>query len=66
MCLLDVGGEETGGVSPFPEAFKASGLTTPMFNIYGDGLHMIRYPVNDREMSWGSVLGRNPLHHLVA
>ncbi|KAM5543852.1 hypothetical protein V8D89_002469 [Ganoderma adspersum] len=43
----------TGGISPFPEAFRTSGLTAPMFNIYGDGLHMIGYPINDREMSWG-------------
>ncbi|KAM5543302.1 hypothetical protein V8D89_003176 [Ganoderma adspersum] len=42
---------QTGGISPYPEAFKASGETR-MFNIYGDGVHMIGYPVNDHEISW--------------
>ncbi|KAI1792220.1 FAD/NAD(P)-binding domain-containing protein [Ganoderma leucocontextum] len=43
----------TGGVSPLPEAFKANGLSTSAFNLYGDGLHMIGYPVNDHEFTWG-------------
>ena len=44
---------KTGGISPFPEAFRANGLSAPMFNIYGDGVHMIGYPVNEREIAWG-------------
>ena len=42
---------QTGGISPYPELFKANG-TEPMFNIYGDGVHMIGYPVNDHDISW--------------
>ncbi len=47
MCVCD----QTGGISPYPELYRASGAAS-MFNIYGDGVHMIGYPVNDREISW--------------
>ncbi len=46
-------GPQTGGISPFPETFRANGLPAPFFNIYDDGLHMIGYPVNDHELLWG-------------
>ncbi|TBU24974.1 FAD/NAD(P)-binding domain-containing protein [Dichomitus squalens] len=42
---------QTGGISPFPEAFRTKGMA-PMFNIYGNGVHMIGYPVNENEISW--------------
>ena len=46
-------GGKTGGFSPFLEAFRESRLSAPMLNMYGDGVHMIGCPVNDREISWG-------------
>ncbi|KAI1791333.1 FAD/NAD(P)-binding domain-containing protein [Ganoderma leucocontextum] len=42
---------QTGGISPYPKLFRANGFA-PMFNIYGNGVHMIGYPVNDHEISW--------------
>ncbi|PIL33910.1 hypothetical protein GSI_03616 [Ganoderma sinense ZZ0214-1] len=43
---------QTGGISPYPETFRAKGEAPPGFNIYGDGMHMVGYPVNDNEISW--------------
>ena len=51
MHVLIDSSAQTGGISPYPELFKANG-TEPMFNIYGDGVHMIGYPVNDHDISW--------------
>ena len=42
---------QTGGISPYPALFRENGAE-PMFNIYGDGVHMIGYPVNDHDISW--------------
>ncbi|KAL1945670.1 hypothetical protein VTO73DRAFT_1672 [Trametes versicolor] len=41
---------QTGGISPTPEGFRALGPS--MVNIYGDGAHMIAYPINDAQVSW--------------
>ncbi|KAI0656544.1 FAD/NAD(P)-binding domain-containing protein [Cubamyces menziesii] len=41
---------QTGGISPIPEAFSALGPS--MVNIYGDGVHMIAYQINDEQISW--------------
>ncbi|KAM5543237.1 hypothetical protein V8D89_003111 [Ganoderma adspersum] len=42
---------QTGGIPPYPAVFRANGGTV-MFNIYSDGVHMVRHPVNDYEVSW--------------
>ena len=42
---------QTGGISPHPKVWKARDAGA-MFNIYGDGFHMIGYAVNDHEVSW--------------
>ncbi|KAI0328405.1 FAD/NAD(P)-binding domain-containing protein [Cubamyces sp. BRFM 1775] len=41
---------QTGGISPIPEAFSALGPS--MVNIYGDGVHMIAYQINEEQISW--------------
>ncbi|KAI0692348.1 FAD/NAD(P)-binding domain-containing protein [Cerioporus squamosus] len=42
---------QTGGISPFPEFYKSKDVH-PFFNIYGDGMHMIGYTINDTQISW--------------
>ncbi|KAI0768794.1 FAD/NAD-P-binding domain-containing protein [Trametes elegans] len=41
---------QTGGISHIPEFFAKLGPS--MVNIYGDGVHLITYQINDRQMSW--------------
>ncbi|KAH9894826.1 FAD/NAD(P)-binding domain-containing protein [Cubamyces lactineus] len=41
---------QTGGISPIPEAFSSLGPS--MVNMYGDGVHLIAYQVNDEQISW--------------
>ncbi|KAI0707815.1 FAD/NAD(P)-binding domain-containing protein [Earliella scabrosa] len=44
---------QTGGISPIPQYFIDQGFSpAPFFNLYGNGFHMIAYPVNDSEVSW--------------
>ncbi len=45
---------QTGGISPISEGFRVLGPS--MVNIYGDGVHMIAYPINDTQISWAYVL----------
>ncbi|KZT70893.1 FAD/NAD(P)-binding domain-containing protein [Daedalea quercina L-15889] len=40
---------QTGGVSPTPDILKAH---PTMINLYADGVHMISYPLNDKESVW--------------
>ncbi|RDX45664.1 FAD/NAD(P)-binding domain-containing protein [Lentinus brumalis] len=42
---------QTGGISPIPEIYTGSDLH-PFFNIYGDGVHMIGYTINETQISW--------------
>ena len=46
-----IGPRQTGGISPIPEIYKKQYMR-PFFNIYGDGMHMIGYTVNETHMSW--------------
>ncbi|KAI0633797.1 FAD/NAD-P-binding domain-containing protein [Trametes polyzona] len=41
---------QTGGISPIPDVYKALGPS--MVNIFGDGVHLIAYPINDTQISW--------------
>ncbi|KAI0329489.1 FAD/NAD-P-binding domain-containing protein [Cubamyces sp. BRFM 1775] len=41
---------QTGGLSETPEELREQ---QSVMNIYGDGAHMIAYPVNDHQTSWG-------------
>ncbi|RPD54084.1 FAD/NAD(P)-binding domain-containing protein [Lentinus tigrinus ALCF2SS1-6] len=42
---------QTGGISPVPEIYKGKDVH-PIFNIYGDGVHMIGYTINETQISW--------------
>ncbi|OCH92776.1 FAD/NAD(P)-binding domain-containing protein [Obba rivulosa] len=39
---------QVGGISPKPESFNRATMT----NVYGDGAHMIHFPVNDEQIAW--------------
>ncbi|KAJ6632204.1 FAD/NAD(P)-binding domain-containing protein [Mycena sp. CBHHK59/15] len=41
---------QTGGISPNPAAF--GDMKPSMFNFYGDGLHVIAYPISETRLSW--------------
>ncbi|KAI0654315.1 FAD/NAD-P-binding domain-containing protein [Cubamyces menziesii] len=41
---------QTGGLSETPEVLLGKQI---VMNVYGEGAHMIAYPVNDHQTSWG-------------
>ncbi|KAI0949744.1 hypothetical protein AcW1_009265 [Taiwanofungus camphoratus] len=54
-CLLGqeqadfTGLTQTGGISPTPEVLSKRAT---LMNIYGDGVHMVSYPISDTHTSW--------------
>ncbi|KAI0930626.1 hypothetical protein AcV5_007290 [Taiwanofungus camphoratus] len=40
---------QTGGISPTPEVLSKRAT---LMNIYGDGVHMVSYPISDTHTSW--------------